>query len=59
MALKLDLIELPSDLSGNFDVTVSCLLDFEALGMARPNQSTLDRSYEIPSEARAKITFRL
>lgn len=58
MALMLNLTDLQSDLPSSFEGQITCLVDFDAMDIASPSNSDLQRSYEIPSKATTKIRFQ-
>ena len=50
--------DLPQNLH-KFDVTVTCSVDYGALGMAEPSAEVLERFYEIPLDATTIVHFKL
>ncbi len=58
-ALLLNLTALPQNLPNRFEGEVTCLVDFDAIDMARPSDEMLERAYEIPTEATTTLRFQL
>lgn len=42
-----------------FDITITCSVDYSALGMVKPSAEVLKRIYEIPLDATTIVQFRL
>lgn len=55
IGLILNFTALPDNLPNRFDAEVTCIVDFDELGMVRPSDSELNRLYEIPTEATTSI----
>ena len=60
MGLIVNLTEAhPPPNQHRFDVTITCSVDYSALGMLKPSAEVLERLYEIPLDATAIIHFKL
>ena len=55
MAVSLDFNGVNVD---KFKASVTCGVDFDAIGVTKPDNDVLRRLYEIPKDTSTKITFK-